>query len=538
MNKTSLVIVLGVLAASLCSGEAAERGSPITSLEQLRVLRQQAAGRPRRVIFNNDGNEPVYLCKTTSPEELLGYRTTPLVGSHVDAIFYCTWSSGFGLFTHGTKVGEVFATREGLFSSNMAPTMLAAGTDPLSVMTDFGRKHAIEVFWSFRLNDTHDGSTADYGPIMFRANRLKREHPDWLIGSPAQKPKHGAWSAVDFTRAEIRELAFRYVEEVCQNYDVNGVEIDFFRHPVFFKRAAQTGSECNEDERGLMTELIRRIRMMTEVEGMKRGRPILFAIRVPDSTDYCRAIGIDLERWLGDGLIDLLITGGYFRLNDLSYSAALGHKHGVKVYASLDESRVRDESARKLRSSTAAYRGRALEAWRAEVDGVYLFNAFNPKDPIWRELGSPATLAAADRDTFASVLGQGAAAGGAYPHAGFIRISRLNPASPITLQPGKVENVSISAGDFEVKGSHQPNAVVTLRLQFTRAPVQGAVSVAVNGVTATGGEVNGQWLEFVLALRTLQPGANEVQVILAEGEAPTSWIDLHCTTRYYPNPAR
>src|SRR5687768_3816620 len=262
---------------------AAQSGARFSSVEALRDARRQAADRQRRVIFNNDGNEPVYLCKTTSPEELLSYRTTPLAGSHVDAIFYCTWSSGFGVFTHDTKVGQVFSTREGLFSRNLAPELIAAGTDPLRVMTEFGRKNSIEVFWSFRLNDTHDGSTADYGPIMFRANRLKQEHPEWLIGSPTQKPKHGAWSAVDFTRPEIRDLAFKYVEEVCRNYEVDGVEIDFFRHPVFFKRPAQSGTECNDEERGIMTDLIRRIRVMTEQEGMRRGRPILVAIRVPDS---------------------------------------------------------------------------------------------------------------------------------------------------------------------------------------------------------------------------------------------------------------
>ena len=532
--------VLAVLAFALFANvrvEAAETARGFASVDELRAARKQAAGRPRRVIFNNDGNEPVYLCKTTSAEELLSYRTTPLAGTHVDAIFYCTWSSGFGLFTHGTKVGEVFSSREGLFARNRAPEMIAAGTDPLRVMTDFGRQWGIEVFWSFRLNDTHDGSSADYGPIMFRANRLKREHPEWLIGSPQQKPKHGAWSAVDFTRAEIRDLAFRFVEEVCRNYEVNGVEIDFFRHPVFFKRAAQAGVDCNDEERGLMTELIRRIRTMTEVEGMRRGRPILVAIRVPDSVEYCRAIGLDLPRWLGDGLIDLLITGGYFRLNEIGYSVALGRQYGVKVYPSLDESRVRDPEARKLRSSTAAYRGRALEAWAAGADGVYLFNSFNPNDPIWDELGSVTQLAAAGRDYFASVLGQGAAAGGALPHAGLMHIPKLNPASPVRLQPGKTENVRLMAGEPSASGSSGGTAI-SLRLQFSAAPNAADVKVAINDIGLTGATARGQWLEFALPPGTLRTGANVVAVALAPGGAAISWTDLLCSVHPRSETAR
>ncbi|MBI5693243.1 MAG: family 10 glycosylhydrolase [Verrucomicrobia bacterium] len=526
LAAASLALALQLADANSAAAAAAPAARP-DSVEALRAARRQAADRSRRVIFNNDGNEPVYLCKTTAPEELLSYRTAPLAGTHVDAIFYCTWSSGFGLFTHGTKVGYVFSTREGLFSRNLAPEMLAAGTDPLRVMVDFGRKHRVEVFWSFRLNDTHDGSTADYGPIMFRANPLKREHPEWLIGTPQQKPKFGAWSAVDFARPEIRDLAFRYVEEVCRNYDVDGVEIDFFRHPVFFKRAAQAGTECNDEERAAMSGLIERIRAMTEAEGLRRGRPILVAVRVPDSVAYCRAIGLDLPRWLEAGWVDLLMTGGYFRLNDHATSVALGRKHGVKVYPSLDESRVRDPDARKLRSTTAAYRGRALEAWAAGVDGVYLFNSFNPKDPIWRELGDPAGLAAAPHDYFASVLGVGAAAGGALPHASFQQIPRLNPAAPLPLKPGTTETARFVAGNRPANRG----MAVTLRLQFNRPAAAGTVTVTLNDSAVAVSRSEGQWIECTVSPEQMRTGPNAVAVTLAPAAPPLAWTDLQCQVR-------
>lgn len=287
----------------------------------------------------------------------------------------------------------------------------------------------------------------------------------------------------------------------------------------------------------MMTDLMRRTRAMTEQAGMRRGRPILLAVRVPDSVEYARAVGIDLKRWLGDGLIDLLVTGGYFRLNDASYSVALGREHGVRVYPSLDESRVRDPEAKKLRSSTAAYRGRALEAWSAGVDGVYLFNAFDPKDPIWRELGSPSVLAAADQDYFASMLGQGAAAGGAYPHAGFMRIPRLNPAMPIALRPGTTETVTFQAGVFKQSvAGKTPN--VALRLQFNRPPAPDSVVVRVNGGVASGANAIGAWLEFALAPDRLRQGTNEVSVTLkTDGEA-ISLSDLHCTVRFGTQPVK
>ena len=34
---------------------------------------------------------------------------------------------------------------------------------------------------------------------------------------------------------------------------------------------------------------------------MRRGWPILLAIRVPVSVEFCRAFGLDLEKWLAEG---------------------------------------------------------------------------------------------------------------------------------------------------------------------------------------------------------------------------------------------
>lgn len=518
------------LLALLCLLASMDVAAAPVTLSELRTLRHEAANRQRRVIFNNDGSEPVMMMKTPSVHEFLDLRTTALAGTHVDSIFYCSRSSGFGVFTHFTKVGQIFTSQVERYSSSQMPALLKAGVDPLRVIVDFCKEHRMESFWSMRMNDTHDGSTAEYGPLMFRTNKLKNDHPEWLIGTPAQKPKFGAWSAVDFTHAEIRDLAFRYVEEVCQNYDVDGVELDFFRHPVFFKRAAMSGTECNDEERALMTALLRRIRAMTETEGMKRGRPILLAVRAPDSVDYSRACGLDLEHWLAEGLFDLLIPGGYFQLNPWSYSIALGHKHGVKVYPSLDESRVRDPAAKKLRASAPGYRGRALSAWQSGADGVYLFNGFKPNNILLRELGTPATLAALDHDYFASILGLSGAAGGAYPHAGFTHVSLLNPGRPVPLKPGTPAEVTFSAADEKASTS----AVITLRLHFKALPQEGTLTVTLNGTTLTAAKPQpDNWLEFTILPTQLKLGSNTVQVTSAK---PAVWTDLQCTVRF-PKPS-
>jgi len=512
-----------LLAALLCFVTGC-MSAPTTELEALREARKGALNRPRRIIFNNDGNEPVYKAEDNSSEKFLAQRTTPLAGSQVDSIFYCTWSSGFGLFTHDTKVGQVFATKEAMFSTNRTAELLAAGTDPLKVVTDFAHRNRMEAFWSFRMNDTHDGAGAEYGPVMLRANRLKTEHPEYMIGTAAKKPKFGAWTAVDYTQPEIRDLAFRYVEEVCQRYDVDGVELDFFRHPVFFRRAAMTGTPCDDAERACMTDLMRRIRAMTETEGLRRGRPFLVAVRLPDSVEYCRDIGLDLEKWLAEGLVDMLMPSGYFRLNEWEHSVALGHRHGVKVYPSLDESRVRDTAAKTMRSSVASYRGRAAAAWQAGADGVYLFNSFNPTNPIWRELGDPRTLGALDKDYFASVRGAGTAAGGNLSYLPYLRTSQLNPGKPIALKAGVAASAAFYAGD-EGAGKR------TVRLSVqTKEPVTPAqIVVKLNGQTLklAKSEPN-NWISFTVEQSQLRAGRNEAEVTLAKGAKTNAWTDVRC----------
>jgi hypothetical protein len=468
--------------------------------------REECLERPRRLIFNNDENEPVYYCNAATAEELLRSRTTPLAGSQVSSIFYCTWSSGFGLFTHHTKVGQLFATREAMFSKNRTEEFFQKHIDPLSVMAVFAHSNHMELFWSMRMNDTHDASSAEYGPVMFRANRLKQEHPQWLIGSREHRPKYGTWSAVDYGVPEIRNLAFRYCEEVCRNYDVDGIELDFMRHAFFFK-CSDSGNPCGDVELNQMTDLVRRIRAMTEDVGKKRQRPILLAVRVPDSTEYCRYIGLDLERWLAEHRLDLLVAGGYTQLNPCEYSAALGHKYGVKVYPSLDEPRVRDADARKLRATVETYRGRGLSAWHAGADGIYMFNFFDPISPLWRELGEPGLLKNRDRNYFASVLGVGAMP---VPHQKFIHISTLNPANPIPVSLEDSTNhvraspITFTIGEDFISGAAP--AQTTLHLRFNE-PVA-SVRVAVNGTVLGPGNQTQGWVDFPLAPSLLHAGTN------------------------------
>jgi len=349
----------------------------------MKEARKKAAFRKRRIIMNNDGND----CwnprpgEPKTPESFLSKRTTPLLGSQVDAIFYCT--GVFNSYTHQGQETEL-RTLADRGITDWAHELIGQGRDSLRIMVDFGHEHGIEVFWSMRMNDTHD--SAD--PALHC--RWKKDHPDLLMGKSTDRFPYGGrrWSAVNYELAPVREKVFRILQDVATRYDVDGLELDFFRHPVYF-RPQLTGEPVTQAQCDLMTDLIRRVRQMADAQAEKRGRPMLIAVRVPDSLGFARAIGLDLQRWLEEGLIDIVVGSGYFHLEPWENLVALGKRYEVPVYACLSGSRVVSSDKPESRGDIALWRGEAMRAWEAGVNGIYTFNRFNPRDPIFRELGSP-----------------------------------------------------------------------------------------------------------------------------------------------------
>ncbi len=476
--------------------------------------RKELRRRRRRIIFNNDGCDALYFPEKleANAETLLARRTAPLADSQVDSVFYCSISSGFSNFTHRTTVGSVLLRQVpeelGIAGQrNITGNLIDQGTDPLQAVLDWCRENDRECFWSFRMNDTHDGAHRPDKPYPLFPE-LKEKHPEYMIGTFAERPKHGAYTAVDYTLPEIRELAFRYVEEVCRNYDVDGIELDFFRHLSYLKGPA-FGKSASQAELDLMTGLMQRIRGAAETAGRKRKRPILIAVRVPDSVAYCRQLGLDLEQWLEGDLVDLLIGGGYFQLNPWEYLVELGHRYGVAVYAGLSESRVKGDAPPFRRNSVESYRARAMRAWQAGVDGIYLFNFFNPKAKILREIGDRNALQTLDKIYYATIRNGDP---DRYVPNGrrWQTVPVLTPRNPLRLPTGKTRTVNLAVGEDWAQLARQGiSPRIECHLQASGAE---ALRVAINDTPLGNPQVSGVWTTFTAPAELFAPGLNRVEL--------------------------
>ena len=459
------------------------------SMRKVRSQRKEAAQRKRRIIHDQDGDDAVYMCDEATPEALLKARTSALADTQVDTLSCCTWSSGFGLFTHRTTVGEVFSTRESVFHKNVTADLHALNTDPLEIKAGFCREHGLEMWWGLRVNDYHDGAWQTY-PQMFP--RFKAEHPEYLVGAkdrPARAIGDGrAWSAVDFNHEQVRDKFLGFIREVCENYDIDGVCIDFFRHLVFFASHAMDGA-AYPSERDLMTETMRAVRKMADAQAEQTGKPILLAVRVPDSPGYCEQIGLDITRWMKEDLIDLLLVSGYFQLSPWSESVALGHRFEIPVYPVLSESRMK-EDVTEIRNTSRVYRGRASNVWAAGADGVALFNfgLLPPEHSLLHEVGSLETLRGLDKTYFGAVRGFWGV--NAYLPEGerYLSLPTLCPERPLALPPGATQSAVLPIYD-DAFGSDAPAAApqVTVHLQLDPEPQPRQFSVSVNGHPADSG---------------------------------------------------
>ncbi len=511
----------------------------------IKLERKQAAQRRRRVIFNSDaGDADPGELKVADPEEFLKSRKTGLVGSSVDSIFYST-DQGFDYYTHYSEISEVSYAVNPVLKQ-----LIDQGTDPLQITVEFGRNNGIEIFWSFRMNDAHD---VDDGPL----SRFKKEHPQYMFGTKENTPPLGAWTAVDYALPEVREHVFETFQDVCSRYDIDGIELDFFRRPVCFKRGAW-GQILGPEELDTMSGLLRRVRTMADEIGTRRGRPLLIAVRVPDSVGFCLGLGIDLVRWLKEDLIDIMVVGGDFWLQPWQRMVELGHRFDVPVYPCLRGSPIGRWPVEALghrkgtlhtRRTDKAYHAHALDAWNAGADGIYVFNLnywCPPSHSLWTDLGDPDKLATLDKIYHVSVMGRPPDMQSYGPMGGrgerFGHLPTLSPNQPRELITGKAVATTIGvADDLSAAKDQGLRAELKLNVQVENLPGADGPSVKLNGEALTNvsltweSEMSETWHEYAVDPQILKRGDNSLEITLtadADVERPCVCHDVHLRIDY------
>ncbi|MDP8286994.1 MAG: hypothetical protein RAP03_09955 [Candidatus Electryonea clarkiae] len=453
----------------------------------LKNLKRKVMSKKRTVIFDNDGGDVSQLCKGITAQDLINTRTKPAMDAGIDTCIYTT-GGGLGIGLHDSKVGSVRRSKEGTLSKSLVADFTKNGTDCLRINSEYVKRLGKEFFWGMRMNDTHD---AGYGGIFMPENKFKNDNPEVMFGKGI---KHGAVTAVDYLEEKVRDFAVRYIMDVVDNYTIDGIFLDFFRHPIFFRSNAN-GLVATKEEIDAMNTFMRCVKSELDKRRMADETYYITSVRVPDSVEYCYAIGLDIETWLKDELTDILFTTSYMHLNDWTYSAKLAHKYNVPVYPSLDESRVKSELPRHKRNSVRGYYGRIMNVWDAGCDGVFMFNNaglrdmklnieqnwFSKNAGTYQE-GLATTVKgkefvnALSKTYFVSFRGVGRRA---FPYNDYINIPTLNHYAPILISKDKQVNVPIRISD-DIKAASDQGKTPTVTVSIFMFGDPNSVKVTIN----------------------------------------------------------
>lgn len=359
----------------------------------------------RRIIVNDDGEVPPPANGQTV-EEYMDINFTPSLNSQVDTYFLTVGATDRG---PGSGIAPRIQDTQNRWFPEMRPR---PDIDRLTrAYLKATRKVGMEIFASFRMNDIHDSWAEKL------TYPLKVKRPDVLIGkdylpagyphslegeqggSPYRYPSSAMrafWSSLDYGKEEVRQHFLDFILSYCRHYDYDGVELEFGRHAMFFKFGEI------EENIETMTQFVREVRKGLNAIARDRGKSYLLTARVPDSPKMALSIGLDVQQWLEEGLLDMLIVGfGYMcDSSRIKPFIDLAHRQNIPAYVSI----------------TDVFEPIKMRSWASNfyalgADGVYIYNWGDPSAKAKRygadspdevmstlhQLGDPDTLVGLDK---------------------------------------------------------------------------------------------------------------------------------------------
>ena len=265
-----------------------------------------------------------------------------------------------------------------------------AGIDPLGIYVDEAKRVGVDHWFRISMNDWHHVDTSSGSVYRLGGSKFYEERLDLLIGEEGAAgwskyphlQKTMTWMQ-DYAHDEVRALRRDTAIEVCERYDCTGFLFDFMRVPGFFR----FGEE--RDNAHLITQLLRETRAGLDEVGKTRGRHVGLAVRVPTTINGAQTLGLDVDEWITEELVDVLITTPFFAQDmehDTGEWVELGRNSRVSIIAGLEEGYLAGHTDGMNRwfynpplmtgLTTEMVRGLAARHHARGVDGLFVFNWF------------------------------------------------------------------------------------------------------------------------------------------------------------------
>ncbi|MCF7853933.1 MAG: hypothetical protein K9N51_03975 [Candidatus Pacebacteria bacterium] len=320
-------------------------------LKITREVKMNAAEQPLRILYSDD---LTHIGSCVSPYHKKGELFRPeMMAADVDEVadagadvhmlqpglgWTALWRSRVLPFReHYEWVMERYGGGDSIFDRYMLD-----GGDVVQVFVDRCRQRGTEPFISLRMNDYHGKELLDFSreqiaeysrriagydtalSLTLFASRFQMEHRDWRLGhdpegvrditDPAVFQKevslrtHTRHARVlNWAVPEVREHKFALIRELCENYDLDGFELDFMRDSYLFPQEATT----SEQRRELMTAYCRRVRELLD-RTARAGQRRRLCVRIPQHPEIYDALGINVASWHAAG-VDMFNLSCHYR---------------------------------------------------------------------------------------------------------------------------------------------------------------------------------------------------------------------------------
>ncbi|MEP6536502.1 MAG: hypothetical protein ABJF23_14340 [Bryobacteraceae bacterium] len=271
---------------------------------------------------------------------------------------------------------------------NLYLDLADAGVDWLAETTKACRRRKISPWVSIRMNDTHgvenpEGSHFNCALVKKKEFRLSGVLPDPSAGTNAH------WMALNYDKQEVRDFTFSHIRESVQDYDFEGLELDWLRDPHCCEPGA---TQAQADK---ITGWIGEVRALTEAQGRKMGKPYPMGMRIPGNLGYLRSRGLDVKAIVKAGYVDFLGFSNHWQTTwDMPYDE-LRRELGpdVAFYGVVEDApnwipgyspKLASQGTRYMASSPPMQHANAAGKLAMGVHGIEQFNFFctdQPKTP-------------------------------------------------------------------------------------------------------------------------------------------------------------
>ncbi len=314
VNMKNLRISFFIISAFIMSNFAEMNAQPSLPKDTTRLL-----------IINNDGTGLFCCGRNNTPQELIQMIILNYKHTYVNNFEWCV-NAGSNA-NYDSKVTDYLGKGIDKYPRTIDSNMCAAikgfidnHVDIITLLRKTCDLIGVKFFASFRMGPDYQTAKTGTDYSHLYNGKFWWEHQNEQVLN-----KNGSKLVqLSYAYPDVQRFKLDWISEVL-NKKVDGINFDFLHHPPFlgYENIMIEGfkTKYNLDPRKLsaddprwiefkdsvMTDFMKQVRTAVEKESLLTGKKILISAKV-DYSNY-KEQGLDIDTWVKEGLIDILIIG-------------------------------------------------------------------------------------------------------------------------------------------------------------------------------------------------------------------------------------